>query len=265
MATTHAEIPPAGNAGPHVRPLVVAHRGASSEAPENTLAAFRLAWEQGADAIEGDFHLTADGAIVCLHDPTTARTAGADLVVARSTLQQLQQLDVGSWKGDRFAGQRIATLQQVLDAVPAGGLVFLELKCGPEIVPPLQLVLEAVPVPPSHTVVMSFDAAVVALAKSLMPQRTVLWLAEFKCQAQRVLFPTPDTLLPILQSLRADGVGCENHPALDAELVQAVRQAGKQFHVWTVNDPRRAAMLAGWGVRSLTTDEPARIRQALGR
>lgn len=258
-----ADAPLDGKPVPRDRPLVVAHRGASAEAPENTLAAFHLAWQQGADAVEGDFYLTGDGAIVCIHDPTTKRTAGVELPVARSTLQELQRLDVGRWKGSPFAGQRIPTLEQVLQTVPAGGRVFLELKCGPEIVPPLHAALDAGPLRPWQTVLMSFNAAVVALAKRLMPQRTVLWLAEFTCRGAQVLFPTAGTLVALLAALGADGVGCENHPALDAPLVDAVRQAGKEFHVWTVNDPQRAATLAGWGVHSLTTDEPARILDRL--
>ncbi len=260
---SNAAAPRAGNPVARDRPLVVAHRGASAEAPENTLAAFHLAWQQGADAVEGDFYLSGDGAIVCIHDPTTKRTAGVELPVARSTLGELQALDVGRWKGSRFAGQHIPTLEEVLQTVPDGGRAFLELKCGPEIVPPLHAALDATPLRPWQTVLMSFDAAVVALAKRLMPQRTVLWLAEFACQGAHVRFPTPGTLVALLAALGADGVGCENHPALDAPLVDAVRQAAKEFHVWTVNDPQRAAMLAGWGVHSLTTDDPARILQAL--
>lgn len=72
-------------------PFIVAHRGASHDAPENTLAAFELAWEQGADAIEGDFHLTQDGHIVCLHDKDTKRTAGKKLVVGKSSLEELRK------------------------------------------------------------------------------------------------------------------------------------------------------------------------------
>lgn len=74
---------------------IVAHRGASFDAPENTLAAFNLAWEQGADAIEGDFYLTADQQIACIHDKTTKRTAGVELKVADSTLDQLRELEYG--------------------------------------------------------------------------------------------------------------------------------------------------------------------------
>ena len=78
-------------------PFLVAHRGASADAPENTIPAFQLAWEQGADAIEGDFHLTADGHIVCIHDEDTQKVAGKKLIVPESTLADLRKLDVGAW------------------------------------------------------------------------------------------------------------------------------------------------------------------------
>ena len=86
------------------KPLVVAHRGASYDAPENTMPAFKLAWEQGADAIEGDFLLTKDGHIVCIHDRTTKRFCDQDLVVSKSTLKQLKALDVVSWKNEKYEG-----------------------------------------------------------------------------------------------------------------------------------------------------------------
>src|SRR5512133_60470 len=131
----------------HTEPLLIAHRGASREAPENTLAAFDLAWQQGADGIEADFRLTADGRIVCLHDATTGRTANLDLVVADSSFAELQQLDVGSWKGTRWQGERIPTLEEVLARLPLGKRLFIELKSGPEMLAPLRRILTASHVP----------------------------------------------------------------------------------------------------------------------
>ena len=81
------------------KPMVVAHRGASGEAPENTIPAFKLAWRQGADAIEGDFHLTKDGQVVCIHDANTKKVAEKNLVVKNTTLAELKKLDVGIKKG----------------------------------------------------------------------------------------------------------------------------------------------------------------------
>ncbi|MFV2065815.1 MAG: glycerophosphodiester phosphodiesterase family protein, partial [Pirellulales bacterium] len=98
--------------------LIVGHRGASHDAPENTLAAFQLAWQRGADGVEGDFYLTSDGHIVCIHDADTERVAGEKLIVAESTLADLRQLDVGAWKGERWRGEKIPTLEEVLATVP---------------------------------------------------------------------------------------------------------------------------------------------------
>ena len=109
--------------------LIVAHRGASYDAPENTLAAFQLAWQQNSDAIEGDFYVTSDQQIVCIHDKSTRRVAPKQpaLNVADSTFKQLRQLDVGSWKHDRYSAERVPTLKQVLATVPAGKQIFVEI------------------------------------------------------------------------------------------------------------------------------------------
>ena len=97
-------------------PMIVAHRGASASAPENTLASFRMGFVEGADRIEGDFRITADGRVVCIHDETTARTAGESesLVVKDTEYSRLNALDVGSWKGPRFKDERIVSLEEVL-------------------------------------------------------------------------------------------------------------------------------------------------------
>jgi glycerophosphoryl diester phosphodiesterase len=95
-------------------PALIAHRGASQDAPENTIAAFTLAWKQGADGIEGDFQLTHDGEIVCIHDPTTKRTAEQDLKVSEATLKELRQLDVKPWKGHSRKDARIPASMRCL-------------------------------------------------------------------------------------------------------------------------------------------------------
>src|SRR3990170_1836584 len=114
--------------------LIIAHRGASADAPENTLSAFRLAWEQEADGIEGDFRLSSDGRIVCIHDEDTSLVAGVPHTVRDTPLAVLQSLDVGAWKGESWRGERIATLEEVLAVVPKRKQVVVELKAGPEII-----------------------------------------------------------------------------------------------------------------------------------
>ena len=149
--------------------VIVAHRGASHDAPENTLAGFKLAWEFQADAIEGDFYLTRDQQIVCIHDDTTERVARLNLPVSQSTLAELQQLDVGSWKDERFADQRIPTLSEVLAVVPCEKRIFIEIKCGPEIVPFLAEALQRSRLTTMQTVLISFKPEVISAAKSAIP------------------------------------------------------------------------------------------------
>jgi glycerophosphoryl diester phosphodiesterase len=248
--------------------MIVAHRGASKEAPENTLAAFRLAWERGADAIEGDFYLTRDGHIVAIHDETTKRTAGGvDLRVADSTLAQLQALDVGDWKADRYRGERIPTLEQVLAIVPAGKKIFIEIKSGPEIVPQLRTVLDASSLSLEQVVVIAFNEAVITEVKQKIPQIRAYWLVGYKQdEATKVWSPRSEDVLRTLDRLGADGLDTEgNRQFVDQALVQQLRARGREFHVWTIDKPVDAQYFQQLGADSITTNRPAEIRAALGR
>ena len=248
--------------------MIVAHRGASEEAPENTLAAFRLAWERGADAIEGDFYLTRDGHIVAIHDETTKRTAGGvELRVADSTLAQLQALDVGVWKADRYRGEHMPTLEQVLAIVPAGKKIFIEIKCGPEIVPKLRSALDASPLSLDQVVVIAFEEAVITEVKQKIPRIKAHWLVGYKQdEATKVWSPRIEDVLRTLDRLGADGLDTEgNRQLVDHTLVQQLRARGKEFHVWTIDKPADAQHFQKLGVDSITTNRPAEIRAALDR
>ncbi|MFM7750164.1 MAG: glycerophosphodiester phosphodiesterase family protein [Opitutaceae bacterium] len=122
---------------------IVAHRGASHDAPENTVASARLGWSQGADAVETDIHLTKDGRVIVCHDKTTQRTTGHDGVITAMTLAELRALDAGRWKGPQFAGEKLPLLEEQLALIPAGKTMLVEIKTGPEIVPGFRRVLAA--------------------------------------------------------------------------------------------------------------------------
>src|SRR3954447_3954908 len=130
--------------------LIIGHRGASHDAPENTIASYKLAIEQGADGFEGDYWLGAGGHILDLHDKDTKRVAGRKLVVTTAPLKQLRALDIGSWKDPKWHAERMPTLEEVLAIVPAGKKVFLELKSGPEVVAPMAKVIAASHVSPDQ-------------------------------------------------------------------------------------------------------------------
>lgn len=244
-------------------PFIVAHRGASAEAPENTLPAFELAWKQNADAIEGDFYLTKDGQIVCFHDRETKRITGKILNVAESTLAELQALDAGAWKDQRFAGTRMPTLTDVLATVPPSKKIYIEIKCGPEIIPALLKVVAASKLTDEQIVVIAFEAAVIAAVKSARPSWTANWLFSFDKKS------SPEKQLPAvlktLKTIEADGLGSSAHPSLTREHLDQLRAAGFQHHVWTVNTAKAARHFLEIGTQSITSDVPGNLRKALER
>lgn len=217
-------------------PLIVAHRGASRDAPENTIAAFKLAWEQGADVIEGDFHLAPDGRVICVHDFDPAKDAG----------------------------KAFPTLSEVLATVPQGKGIFIEVKCGPEILTALLEVLDQESVPTGNVTVIAFNPAVIRQLKKRNAAIRAHWLTKLKRGFPGFrLKPDPETLLTSLEQIGADGVGLQAHRGLTPAFIRQIRDAGYPVHVWTVDDPTFARSLAGMGVASITTNIPGAMRRAL--
>ncbi len=243
---------------------IVGHRGASFDAPENTVAAVKLAWEQKADAAEFDVYLSKDGKIVVIHDATTRRTAGDDLKVAGSTLEELRKLDVGKWKNAKFVGEKIPTLDEVLATVPAGKRVFIEVKCGPEIVPELARVLKAAKLKPEQTAVISFSAEVVAAAKTARPDLQAYWIVSLAPKGQKPR--TASELIDRAKQIKADGLDLSATPTvLDKAFGDKVKAAGLKLYVWTVNDAELARKMIAAGVEGLTTDRPGWLREQLAK
>ena len=118
--------------------MIIAHRGASFAAPENTLAAINAAWRAGADAVEVDIRLTADGRIVLMHDSSTRRTTDKDYSIANTCSSLLRKLDAGSWKNDRYTGEKIPFIEDVIRTVPTGKKLFIEIKSDVSIIPVLR-------------------------------------------------------------------------------------------------------------------------------
>ncbi|MGI9456731.1 MAG: glycerophosphodiester phosphodiesterase [Aeoliella sp.] len=247
--------------------LIVAHRGASHEAPENTVAAFQLAWEQDADGIEGDYRLTNDGHIVCIHDETTKRTAGIDLEVAKVSLAELTLLDVGNWKDEQFVGEKIPTLPEVIATVPEGKLLVIELKTGPEIIAPLQRVLDDSLLQTEQVLVICFNEATVAESKRLLPDIKTHWLTSYQPKDDIGPWtPTAKRIGETIRRLKADGLGSQARRSIvNDQFVQALRAEGvTEFHLWTVDEPANARHYQALGAYGITTNRPGFIRRELG-
>lgn len=235
---------------------IVGHRGASFDAPENTLASLRLAWEQGADAVEFDVWQTRDGEIVLFHDETLKRTTGVDGRVADHTLAELRRLDVGRWKAPAFAGERIATLADALATVPAGTRALIEVKCGPEVVPELDRVLTGSGLSPRQTSVISFSDQVVAAVKRRRPDVPAYWVVDLDEHPH-----TANELIARARSAAADGLDLSaTREVVDADFTSEVLAAGLELCVWTVDSPELARRMIAVGVPSITTNRPGWLR-----
>ena len=243
---------------------IIGHRGASYDAPENTLASVNLAWKQGADAVEIDVRLTADGQIVALHDDNTKRTGDVALPVVTRTLDELRAVDLGRWKHERFTGERIATLDEILATVPAGKRLFIEVKCGDEIVPELKRALHESSLRPEQAAIIGFSRETMQAVKQAVPERKVYWIVRLRRHEETgELVPSLGNFIHRTKEAGLDGLDFGMSDAINADLVREVKAAGLGVYVWTINSADEARHLAGSGIEGITTDRPGWLRQQL--
>ena len=230
--------------------LVIAHRGASGHAPENTLGAFKKAVAMGATFIETDLQLSRDARFVAIHDSTVNRTTNGDGVVHEMTLAELRRLDAGSWFGSEFAGERIPTLEELLAFSKKNDVVFyLEMKpagsWGGEhaLIGALR---ESGEIP--RSVVISFDASIVLNLRKIEPtlMTGLLYDGQIENPVKKAVEVGARQLL-----VRGDLVT----PALLTE----ARKKDLQVVCWTVNHPAHMRMLMAAGVDGIMSDYPDRL------
>src|SRR5688572_20614222 len=211
---------------------IIAHRGASADAPENTLAALKLGYEQGADAGELDVHVSKDGKLVVLHDLDTKRVAGVDGKVADQPFDELRRLDVGGWGDWRGKGfsERIPTLDESLALVPQGRAMFIEIKSKLETLPPLEAALRRSKLAPDQTVIITFHYEVAEAAKKRFPDRAVYWLHDYKEDKQTGKFPDLGELIERAKKAGVDGLNLNHRFPLDKAAVGRVKAAGLKVY-----------------------------------
>ena len=241
------------------RPLVLGHRGASAEAPENTMAAFRLALDQGADGFELDVRRCGSGELVVAHDEDALRIAGSPLRVAHDSLARLRGLDVGVWRGERFRGERIPRLEEVLEAFPSA-VVNVEMKSEGR--PDLALAREVARVVRAaragpRVVVSSFACALLAAFRRLAPEIPSGFLvAPGRAWRLRAALCTRLLRTPAIHPARA---------LVTADRARAWQASGLRFLVWTVDDPAEVERLARLGAAAVISNRPGLAREAVRR
>src|SRR5699024_6276396 len=161
--------------GPTSKIEIIAHRGDSHSKPENTMAAVHSAWQKEANAVEIDVYLTTDKKIVAIHDKTTKRTGDKNLSVTKSSAQELRTVDVGSFKGEAFAGKKIPFLQEIVESVPEEKRRLIEIQGSDRIVPDVKEVI-AQSGKKERMVTISFSLDVVKASKKQMRDIPVYWL-----------------------------------------------------------------------------------------
>lgn len=247
---------------------IVAHRGASFDAPENTLAAVHLAWEQGADAVEIDVHLSRDGHVVAIHDDNTLRTGGNARSVAGQTLAELQSLDAGSWKDRRWAGVTIPTVAEVLSTLVPGKRLFVEIKGKSDLVPRLAEDVRRSGCSLDQIVFIGFSLPVLTGLQQCLAGAVVYWIWEAveRLPSETPLSADDDLVFQTVLSAGVQGLDMEACPALeDPRFVARLRGAGLKTATWTVDCPDRARSLLRAGVESITTNRPGWLRDELQR
>lgn len=268
---------------PHPSIQVIAHRGASDDAPEHTLAAYRKAIEDGADALECDVRLTADGHLVCVHDRRVNRTSNGRGAVSALELADLAALDFGSWKDreesespdwDPVPGEltSVLTLERLLELLVETRSAGRRLQLAIETKHPtrwagqveerlLQLLkqfgLDAPPADtPSPVRVMSFSARSLHRVQAAAPTLPTVYLMQFVSPRNR------DGRLPAGARIAGPGMRIvRSHPGY----IERLHRAGHRVHVWTVNEPEDVELCAELGVEAIITNRPRQVLSQLGR
>ena len=242
------------------RPIILAHRGDSAHAPENTLPAFSQAIQEGVDGIELDVKLTADGHVVVIHDSDVERTTDGKGRVASLTLDAVRKLDAGSWFDPKFSGTKIPLLDEAFETIGRDKLINIELKNYST--PFNGLALKVCELIKRHNngsqiILSSFFAFNLNIAAQTLPNVSRGLLA---------MRGTPGLWARSFGFMFGDFQALHPHvSSVSRQQVARAHRVHRRVHVWTVNDPEEVIRLTDWGVDGIITDDPAAALIALGR
>lgn len=252
---------------PVYMPKIVAHRGFSAAAPENTITAVKLAWDN-ADAAEIDLYRTADGEIILLHDRNLYRTSNKKAPktpVTRMNLDEIRKYEVGSWKDAKFKEEKVPTLDEVFSIMPKDKKLFLEIKdCGPNFHTVLKEKMDKYKIANEQIFVISFDRAALAdIEKNLPELNTFLLLSIGKNKTEDAPKVNVGELISILRRNNFDGASVKMSPYLDMQYIEKVKKEGFILGIYTSNDKTSAKKYTDYGVDFITTDNPPVIKKAI--
>ena len=235
--------------------LIIAHRGESHDAPENTLAAINLAWKRNVKSVEIDIHLTIDNEIVVIHDYDTLRITGINKLVRESSLYELRLLDAGSFKGSEWTGEPIPTLNEVLKTIPENGKLVIEIKSDSKILDKLSKELAQSGLNETQIEVIAFNIDTLAEAKRLMPHHRMLWLLDLDYSLPWWLWwKSKQRIIGKIRKFNLDGIDVWSGRLLTREFIERFRKEGFFVYAWIVDNPEKARELVESGINGVTTN-----------
>ncbi|MGA1862238.1 glycerophosphodiester phosphodiesterase family protein [Deferribacter thermophilus] len=234
---------------------IIAHRGASFYAPENTKAAFDLAIQFGVDGLEMDVHLTKDNQIVVIHDESTGRTGSKNLNIKKSKYTTLRKINVGSWFDIKYKKEKIPLLADIIDTTPSYLDLYIEIKCGTEIIDHISKLIEKYKERNERFVLFSFNYDVVFELKRLFPSTKVLWIVEYGYNVPNHSKMYKEVYKKI-ESANLDGISTLADLSHCIRMAKEIKKQNWLWNVWTVDNPHLAKQFMSLGVTSLSTNRP---------
>jgi glycerophosphoryl diester phosphodiesterase len=240
--------------------LIIAHRGESYDAPENTLASINLAWKRDADAVEIDVQLTKDEKIVLIHDKTTLRTGGKYKRIASNNYDELLKIDVGKFKDTKWKDEKIPLLDNVIVTIPKNKILFVEIKSDKRIIKPLQNLFEQKNINPAQIKFIGFNLSTMKLLKETFSEIGAYWIVEGKN------YKSKDNLKETIskcKSARLDGLDVQARKYLNEDVINSVKNSGLRIYTWTVDHPERAKQMYLEGIDGITTNRAGWLKNKL--
>jgi len=240
--------------------LIIAHRGESYDAPENTLGSINLAWERDDDAVEIDVQLTKDEKIVVIHDKTTLRTGGKLKRVSSNNYNELLKIDMGILKGNEWINERIPLFDEVINTMPKAKILFIENKSDDRIVNPLKQLIEQKNINPDQIKFIGFDINTMKLIKDSLPKFESYWIVEGKYYKGK---SDLEETIAKCKSTGLDGLDVQAKKFLSKAVIQTVKKSDLKIYTWTVDDPARAKQLYLDGIDGITTNRAHWLKNKL--
>lgn len=238
---------------------IIAHRGSSAVAPENTISSFQLAWIENADGIELDIYMTSDQVIVSIHDSTTTRTSDFSLEINKSTSEELQKADVGGWKSNLFKNERIPSLISILEIMPIDKDIYIEIKDSKEIIPLLKKTIMRFPNLKSSIILIAFSYDIIKQIKSCLPDHKCLWIVEFSHNVPAITDKECQNVINKIIEAKLDGISSFADVAHCKQLAPYIKSNNLFWNVWTVDSISIASEMKKLGINSLSTNRPRYI------